>query len=193
MELTWFRRPSADQPGTLNACYNAVDRHVVSGLADHPAITGSSTLDFAALLEQVAALAGALQALGVEQGHLVRVLLDDPVERVLAWLACERLGAVHGDVSSASIVIASSDLDEPGVRARILSGVPGSDPGRDVDWLLAIKAGREQPAGCTPVAPDAAAYVVAGEVVLLQELGSHPSEVGELHARLYDGLPLTLP
>ncbi len=192
MELTWFRRPSPEQPGTLNACYNAVDRHIIAGAAEHPALTGSARLDFAFLLEQVAALAGALQALGVEQGQLVRVGLDDPVQRVLAWLACERLGAVHGDVWSPSIVIASHDLDEPGVRARILSGVEARDPERDVDWQVALKAGREQPAGCSAVSPDSPAYVVAGEVVLLKDLAGHSSEVGELHARLYDGLPMSI-
>ncbi len=192
MELTWFRQPSPQEPGTLNACYNAVDRHVIRGAADQPALIGSRTLDFAALLEQTGALAGALEALGVAQGQRVRIQLDDPAQRVIARLACERLGAVHGDVASASVVIASSDLDEPGVHARILSGVPVRNPERDVDWQLALKAGREQPAGCSPVPTDAPAYVEAGDVVLVRDLATHSSEVGEMHALLYEGQPLTV-
>jgi hypothetical protein len=192
VELTWFRRPSPGESGTMNACYNAVDRHVISGAADQPALVGSRTLDFAALLEQVAALAGAVEALGVRRGDSVRILLDDPMQRALARLACERLGAVHGDVSAPGLVVASRDVDEPGARARILSGVAVRDPERDVDWRLAIKAGREQPAGCTPIPGDAPAYVVAGEVVAVDALATHDSELGRLHSSLYAGRPADL-
>ena len=34
--VTWFRAPSDDHPGILNACYNALDIHVVRGHADDP-------------------------------------------------------------------------------------------------------------------------------------------------------------
>ena len=34
MAVTWFRAPDGDDPGTLNACYNALDIHVIRGRAD---------------------------------------------------------------------------------------------------------------------------------------------------------------
>ena len=58
----WFR------DATLNTCYNALDRHVVRGRADQPAliydspVTGQQrTLTYAELTEQEAAFAGALR------------------------------------------------------------------------------------------------------------------------------------
>src|SRR3954451_16183894 len=74
----WF--PDA----TLNTCYNALDRHVVDGHADRPALVFDSavtqqqrTLTYADLLEQVAAFAGALRSLGV--GHGDRVVIYMPM------------------------------------------------------------------------------------------------------------------
>ena len=34
MQMTWFRPPSGDDPGSLNLCYHAVDIAVVRGAAD---------------------------------------------------------------------------------------------------------------------------------------------------------------
>ena len=39
MEVTWFRPPGGDDPGTLNACYNALDIHVIRGRADDDAVS----------------------------------------------------------------------------------------------------------------------------------------------------------
>ena len=64
--------------GMLNTCYNALDRHVIDGRADQPAvihesaITGkSSVLTYAQMLEKTARFAGALRMAGVEKGDLV--------------------------------------------------------------------------------------------------------------------------
>ena len=91
--------------GTLNTCFNALDRHVAAGRADQPAlvhdspVTGTQrTLSYAQLLEQVARFAGVLRALGVGQGDRVVVYLPMVPEAVVAMLACARLGAVHSVV-----------------------------------------------------------------------------------------------
>jgi propionyl-CoA synthetase len=95
----WFRG------GVLNTCYNALDRHVIHGRADQPAliydspVTGSQrTLTYAQLLEQVARFGGVLRALGVDRGDRVVIYLPMVPEAVVAMLACARIGAVHSVV-----------------------------------------------------------------------------------------------
>ncbi|MDQ3423927.1 MAG: propionyl-CoA synthetase [Actinomycetota bacterium] len=90
---------------TLNTCYNALDRHVVSGRADQAALIYDSpvtgvkrTLSYARLLQQTAAFAGALRALGVDRGDRVVIYMPMVPETVIAMLACARLGAVHSVV-----------------------------------------------------------------------------------------------
>ena len=97
----WF--PDA----TLNTCYNALDRHVVAGRADQPAlvhdspVTGkTTTLSYAQLLERVAAFAGALRALGVAKGDRVVLYMPRVMEQIIAMLAVVRLGAIHSIVYS---------------------------------------------------------------------------------------------
>jgi propionyl-CoA synthetase len=91
--------------GRLNTCYNALDRHVVAGRADQPAIhydspvTGTSrTLTYAELLELVSRFAGVLRSLGVDKGDRVVIYMPMVPEAVVAMLACARIGAVHSVV-----------------------------------------------------------------------------------------------
>src|ERR1035437_4700035 len=92
----WF------QGGQLNTCYNALDRHVIAGRGDQPAlhydspVTGTSrTLTYAQLLDQVSRFGGALRALGVDKGDRVVIYMPMVPEAVVAMLACARIGAVH--------------------------------------------------------------------------------------------------
>ena len=115
--IDWFRRPTqvldASAPpryrwfpgATLNTCYNALDRHVVRGAADRPAIihdspvTGTKrTISYAELLGEVGAFAGVLEQLGVTKGDRVVIYMPMIPEAVVAMLACARLGAVHSVV-----------------------------------------------------------------------------------------------
>jgi propionyl-CoA synthetase len=91
--------------GTLNTCFNAVDRHVVAGRGDQPAlihdspVTGTQrTLTYAQLLDQTARFGGVLRALGVQAGDRVVIYLPMVPEAVIAMLACARIGAVHSVV-----------------------------------------------------------------------------------------------
>jgi propionyl-CoA synthetase len=84
----------------LNTCYNTLDRHVVNGRADQPAliydspVTGSKrTYTYAELLDQVARFAGALRGLGVVKGDRVVIYLPMVPEAAIAMLACARIGA----------------------------------------------------------------------------------------------------
>ena len=97
--ITWF----AD--GTLNLCYNAVDRHLATRgdttalifEPDDPATPGRS-LTYRQLHGEVIAMANALKALGVKRGDRVTIYMPMIIEGVLAMLACARLGAIHSVV-----------------------------------------------------------------------------------------------
>jgi len=88
-----------------NTCYNCLDRHVENGRGQQAAliydspITGTKrTLTYAQLLNEVAVLAGALQARGIEKGDRVILYLPMIPEAAVAMLACARIGAVHSVV-----------------------------------------------------------------------------------------------
>ncbi|KAK5639475.1 hypothetical protein RI129_011967 [Pyrocoelia pectoralis] len=91
--------------GELNACYNAVDRHVESGKGDKIALIHDSPLTntvrrvtYAELLNKVSHLAGALAKFGVSKGDRVIIYMPLIPETVMAMLAVVRLGAVHSVV-----------------------------------------------------------------------------------------------
>jgi len=127
--------------GRLNACHNAVDRHVESGRGDQAALvhvsamTGTeSSLSFRELRDRVATLAGALRELGVLPGDRVVIYMPMVPEAVFAMLACARLGAVH------SVVFGGFAARELAMRiddARpklVLAASCGLEPGRVVDY-----------------------------------------------------------
>ncbi|GAA4842509.1 acetate--CoA ligase [Luteimicrobium xylanilyticum] len=104
--LDWSDAPVARwfADGTLNAAYNAVDRHVEAGLGDRVAIHfegepgDTRTVTYADLQRDVSRAANAIAALGVESGDRVVIYLPMLVESVVAMLACARLGAPHSVV-----------------------------------------------------------------------------------------------
>jgi hypothetical protein len=204
VELSWFRRPGVGDPGTLNLCYNAVDLHVVRGRATEPAVHGvESTITFEVLLERIASLAGAMRALGVGPESAVGVLLDDPADRLLMLLACLRLGAVHVELSEATAEI---DRHRPHLVATsrpltyadyvpaacLVRGVPPEDDSRDLDWDVAVHAGRTDPAPCAALAPGSTAYIVDGEAVSIAAAVEDGSWAGRVCATLGAGQPIDL-
>lgn len=104
--LDWSAAPVAKwfHDGTLNACYNAVDRHVEAGHGDRVAFHfegepgDERTLTYADVLREVSRAANALEALGVGKGDRVAIYLPMIPEAVIAMLACARIGAVHSVV-----------------------------------------------------------------------------------------------
>jgi propionyl-CoA synthetase len=91
--------------GVLNTCYNAVDRHVERGrgkqcalIYDSPVTNTVRRFTYGELLNEVAQLAGAIRALGVEKGDRVLIYMPGVPEAVFAMLACARLGAIHSVV-----------------------------------------------------------------------------------------------
>ncbi|VVT20799.1 acetate--CoA ligase [Erythrobacter sp. EC-HK427] len=98
-QISWY----AD--GSLNLCYNAVDRHLAErGDAtafifepDDPA-SPSRSLTYAQLHTEVVQMANALKAMGVTKGDRVTLYMPMIVEGAVAMLACARLGAIHSVV-----------------------------------------------------------------------------------------------
>lgn len=116
-ELPWFKSPGETLcergDGThswfpdaqLNTAYMALDWHIEQGRGEQPALLYDSPVggekrrySFRQLRDEVARLAGALRALGVEQGDRVIIYMPMVPEAAMAMLACARLGAVHSVV-----------------------------------------------------------------------------------------------
>lgn len=90
--------------GELNACYNAVDRHVEAGNGDRTAILfegepgDTKSYTYAELKDEVSRVANGIESLGVSKGDRVAIYMPMIAEAVIAMLACARIGAVHSVV-----------------------------------------------------------------------------------------------
>ena len=91
--------------GTLNTCYNALDRHVKNGRAEQAALIFDSpvtgikrTYTYSQLLAEVNAVASVLKDFGVGKGDRVLVYMPMIAEAVIGVLACARIGAIHSVV-----------------------------------------------------------------------------------------------
>ncbi len=160
--------------GSLNACWNAVDRHVAAGRADQVAIrydspvTGTKrAITYAELLREVSALAAVLGDLGVVRGDRVILYMPMVPEALFGMLACARIGAVH------SVVFGGFAANELAVRIEdaapkvVLAASCGIEPSRLVAYkpLLdaALAAAKHKPAACLILQrPQAAASLVEG-------------------------------
>ncbi|RLZ03842.1 acetate--CoA ligase [Kocuria tytonicola] len=120
--LDWSNPPFAKwfQDGTLNAAYNAVDRHVAAGNGDRVALYfegepgDSAVYTYAQLKDEVSKAANAFESLGVTKGDRVAVYLPMIAEAVITMLACARIGAIH------SVVFGGFSADA--LRSRIEDG-----------------------------------------------------------------------
>jgi acyl-coenzyme A synthetase/AMP-(fatty) acid ligase len=166
-DVPWFRAPTDDDPGTLNACYVALDLPVIRGRADEVALVLDGTdRTFARLLTEVAACGGVLRAFGVEVGDEVALGPLPGETAVVAALAVARVGGVASYDESPS----------PSAKVRLASteaGVVLVAGGDEVAWDVAMRAGRTDPAGCADV-PGDAVLARRGDQVLpvLAALGS---------------------
>ena len=173
--------------GMLNTCYNALDRHVIDGRADQPAvihesaITGKSAiLTYAQMLEKTARFAGALRMAGVEKGDRVVIYMPMVPEALIAMLACSRLGAVHsvvfGGFAPAELAARIDDA-KPKV---IVSASCGLEPTRVVEYkpMLdeSIALATHKPSRC---------------IILQRE--QHPVELGPLDMDWKDAMAMAEP
>ncbi len=127
--------------GMVNACWNALDRHIEAGngdriavIHDSPVTNSITKLTYTEMRDRVAALAGALAAKGVTKGDRVIIYMPMVPEALMAMLACGRLGAIH------SVVFGGFAAHELAVRINdaqpkcIIAGSCGIEPGRVVAY-----------------------------------------------------------
>ncbi|MBY0135909.1 propionyl-CoA synthetase [Paracoccus yeei] len=137
--------------GMVNACWNAVDRHVLAGRGNQVAIMHESPvtlstkgITYAQLQKRVATLAGALRMRGVEKGDRVIIYMPMIPEALEAMLACARLGAIH------SVVFGGFAAHELAVRIddcqpkAIIAASCGLEPNRVVHYKPLLDAAVDQ-------------------------------------------------
>ena len=98
VSIKWY------EDGTLNACWNCVDRHLEE-YGDQIAIIWegdepdqSANITYKQLHEEVCLFANTLRANGVRKGDRVTIYMPMIPEAAYAMLACARIGAVHSVV-----------------------------------------------------------------------------------------------
>jgi acetyl-CoA synthetase len=98
VHIRWF------EDGTLNACYNCVDRHLDTR-ADQTAIIWEGDdpardlhISYRELHQRVCRMANALKELGAKKGDRITLYMPMIPEAAVAMLACARIGAVHSVV-----------------------------------------------------------------------------------------------
>ncbi len=99
VDIKWF------EDGVLNASWNCLDRWADSDPArtaivweaDDPA-AATRRISYGELRDEVARMANALVALGVDKGDRVTIYMPMIPEAAMAMLACARIGAVHSVV-----------------------------------------------------------------------------------------------
>ncbi len=90
--------------GSLNACYNCVDRHLADKADDVAIIWEGDNpktdlkITYKELHERVCRFANSLKALGAKKGDRVTIYMPMIPEAAVAMLACARIGAVHSVV-----------------------------------------------------------------------------------------------
>jgi acetyl-CoA synthetase len=98
VHIRWF------YDGTLNVCYNCVDRHL-GKKGDDVAIIWEGddpehdlTITYRELHGRVCRFANALKALGAKKGDRITLYMPMIPEAAVAMLACARIGAIHSVV-----------------------------------------------------------------------------------------------
>ena len=98
VHIKWF----AD--GTLNACYNCVDRHLPEKKDDVAIIwegddpNNDIKITYSELHRRISLFANALKSIGANRGDRITLYMPMIPEAAIAMLACARIGAVHSVV-----------------------------------------------------------------------------------------------
>ena len=104
--------------GRLNAAFNCIDRHLISGRRNKAALIWQGEREsevrcytYQMLYTEVCRIASALSSLRVRKGDRVALYMPMIPELIIAMLACARIGAIHTAIFSG--------YAEGGVRSRI--------------------------------------------------------------------------
>ena len=98
MRIRWYH------DGTLNVCYNCVDRHLASRANDVAIVWEGDDpardlkITYKELHERVCRFANVLKSLGAKKGDRITIYMPMIPETAVAMLACARIGAIHSVV-----------------------------------------------------------------------------------------------
>ncbi|MGH7443093.1 MAG: AMP-binding protein, partial [bacterium] len=163
--------------GKLNACHNAVDRHLDGPRRWKTALLwvgedqSHRALGYYELREETARVGNMLKSLGVGKGDRVAIYMGMIPELPIAVLACARIGAVHsvifGGFSAASIRDRINDMG-----AKVLICADGARRrGGVVDLKKAVDEALES--GACPSMAHVLVYEHAGNEIRMQEGRDH--------------------
>ena len=145
--------------GRLNTCFNALDRHVLSGRGEQNALIWDSAMEgrvetftYRRLRDRTAKFAGALRALGIGPGDRVVIYMPMVPEAAIAMLACARLGAIHSVVFGGFASAEVAKRIEDAAPKVIVTASCGLEPGRVIPYLPllngAIELSAHKPDAC---------------------------------------------
>ncbi|EDV34005.1 uncharacterized protein Dana_GF20741 [Drosophila ananassae] len=128
--------------GYLNACYNAIDRHILAGRGAKVALIHDSPLTgtvrrvtYQELYDQIILLAGGLAKLGVTKGDRVVIYMPLIPETIIAMLAIVRLGAIHSVVFGGFAARELCSRIEHVEPKLVIASNVGVEPGKVVPYL----------------------------------------------------------
>jgi len=192
-QISWYRLwdkvhdPYAGHHGAwfpgaqCNTAYNCLDRHVLAGRGDQPAliydspVTGTiRTYTYSELTDEVARLAHVLIGLGVRKGDRVVIYMPMIPEAVMAMLACARIGAIHSVVFGGFAAAELTSRIDDSRPVAILSTSCGIEGSRIVQYKplidAAIERAEHKPGRCLILQrPMAEANLIAGRDLDWQE------------------------
>lgn len=98
LHIRWYH------DGTLNACYNCIDRHLETRANDVAIIWEGDDpardlkITYRELHERVCRFANVLKKIGAKKGDRITIYMPMIPEAAVAMLACARIGAIHSVV-----------------------------------------------------------------------------------------------
>jgi acetyl-CoA synthetase len=151
VSIKWF------EDGTLNACFNCVDRHL-NKRGDQVAILweGDDPKDdrkitYRQLHAEVQKFANVLKARGVKKGDRVTIYLPMIPEAAYAMLACARIGAIHSVVFGGFSPDSLAGRIEDAKSSIIITADEGVRGGRKIPLKANSDAAAEKAGGVTTI------------------------------------------
>ena len=127
--------------GSLNTCYNCIDRHIKRGKGDKVAIIFDSPITnyknkitYNELYLKVSSLAASLENQGVTKGDRVILYMPMIPEVIISMLACARIGVIHSVVFGGFASKELASRIEDVTPKVIVSASCGLEPNKIIDY-----------------------------------------------------------
>jgi acetyl-CoA synthetase len=151
VSIKWF------EDGTLNVCYNCVDRHLAKR-GDQTAILWEGDdpkedkkLTYKQLHADVCRFANVLKARGVKKGDRVTIYMPMIPEAAISMLACARIGAIHSVVFGGFSPDSLAGRIEDCKSSVIVTADEGIRGGRKIPLKANTDAACEKAGGVTSI------------------------------------------